>query len=235
MISRQSNYQDFIKFIAIITMIIDHLGMYFFPEATFMRAIGRTSMPVFCFFAGYNFGGRLSLKLFLCAVIVEVFSKYFIWQQFFVTTILVTILLGQLYLFLFAKYINNFYSGYIHVVLTASLWIFSFEYIDYGTLGISIMILGYMLKHHCIGNKLAAGLVVTLTLGHALITFQNIFNYYDLGIMSLGLAYLYFLLSKGGFSKPIRVNLLPITRRSLEIFVVHIMLIETIWRYFIIQ
>ncbi len=36
-----------IKIIAILTMIIDHLGMFFFPDIFFLRIIGRLSFPLF--------------------------------------------------------------------------------------------------------------------------------------------------------------------------------------------
>jgi hypothetical protein len=36
-----------IKIIAIITMIIDHIGLFFFPDAFFLRIIGRLSFPLF--------------------------------------------------------------------------------------------------------------------------------------------------------------------------------------------
>lgn len=36
-----------IKVIAILTMVIDHVGLYFFPELTVLRVIGRLSFPLF--------------------------------------------------------------------------------------------------------------------------------------------------------------------------------------------
>jgi hypothetical protein len=49
---KQSNYQDLLKLIAIFVMVVDHLGVYFFPDITTLRIIGRYAMPIFGFFVG---------------------------------------------------------------------------------------------------------------------------------------------------------------------------------------
>ena len=41
--------RQFIQFIAALTMLIDHIGMVFFPSAIGFRAIGRLSFPLFAF------------------------------------------------------------------------------------------------------------------------------------------------------------------------------------------
>lgn len=48
---KQSGFLDSftLKMIAIITMVIDHVGYIFFPEDMVFRAIGRIAFPIFCF------------------------------------------------------------------------------------------------------------------------------------------------------------------------------------------
>ena len=41
--------RQFIQFIAALTMLIDHIGMVFFPSVIGFRAIGRLSFPLFAF------------------------------------------------------------------------------------------------------------------------------------------------------------------------------------------
>ena len=38
-----------LKLFALITMTIDHIGMYLFPQYLFFRIIGRLSMPIFAY------------------------------------------------------------------------------------------------------------------------------------------------------------------------------------------
>lgn len=42
--------RNVLKFIALITMIIDHIGMVFFPTNVIFRVVGRVSFPIFAFF-----------------------------------------------------------------------------------------------------------------------------------------------------------------------------------------
>lgn len=65
---KQSNYQDLLKLIAIFTMVVDHLGVYFFPDITTLRMIGRYAMPIFGFFVGYNFKNSINFHILLYGV-----------------------------------------------------------------------------------------------------------------------------------------------------------------------
>lgn len=46
---------NFLKIIAIVTMVIDHVGVVFFPSNLLMRSIGRIAFPIFtyCLMIGY--------------------------------------------------------------------------------------------------------------------------------------------------------------------------------------
>lgn len=45
----QVRRSDLLKFIAILTMLIDHIGVLLFPSARFLRTIGRISFPIFAY------------------------------------------------------------------------------------------------------------------------------------------------------------------------------------------
>lgn len=47
MIKKQLMNAFHIKLIAIVTMVIDHIGLFFFPENFFLRTIGRIAFPLF--------------------------------------------------------------------------------------------------------------------------------------------------------------------------------------------
>jgi hypothetical protein len=45
----KKRHNEVLKLIAITTMLIDHVGLIFFPESTFMRILGRIAFPIFAF------------------------------------------------------------------------------------------------------------------------------------------------------------------------------------------
>lgn len=49
------NHNEILKLIAIVTMIIDHVGLVFFPESTFMRVLGRIAFPIFAYHIAKGF------------------------------------------------------------------------------------------------------------------------------------------------------------------------------------
>ncbi|KPJ90082.1 MAG: hypothetical protein AMJ53_14895 [Gammaproteobacteria bacterium SG8_11] len=56
----QANSHDWLKAIAILLMVVDHTGVYFFPDEYLYRFVGRFSFPVFFFLIGYTYQGLRS-------------------------------------------------------------------------------------------------------------------------------------------------------------------------------
>lgn len=55
---------DLLKTFAVIIMIIDHVGYYFFPENDWFRAVGRIGFPIWFYLVGHASGRNISWKLF---------------------------------------------------------------------------------------------------------------------------------------------------------------------------
>ena len=93
--------QEYLKLIACMTMLIDHIGAVFFPQAIWLRIIGRISFPIFCFLLAEGIHHTRSplkygLRLLLAALIAELpydllFHGQFIWAK---NSVMVTLLLG---------------------------------------------------------------------------------------------------------------------------------------------
>lgn len=54
-----------LKMIALITMIIDHVGAFLFPKYIILRVIGRISFPIFAFLAAEGFFHTRDLKKYM--------------------------------------------------------------------------------------------------------------------------------------------------------------------------
>jgi hypothetical protein len=67
--------QDWLKFLAIITMTIDHIGWCFVPDSSpyyaWFRTIGRIHVPIWFFFAGYSVkNNAFDKQLLFCAIVL---------------------------------------------------------------------------------------------------------------------------------------------------------------------
>ena len=143
--------QDLLKAVAMLTMIIDHLGMYFFPQLTFLRAIGRSSAIIWLFFCGYNYKKKsvnfFFDKLFWAASLFSLL-RYLIDGHIFCLNILFTIFISRLFLSFYSK------IKVVHNLIYSGLWVISlvfFSYtnmiFEYGSLAILCSIWGYNYRH----------------------------------------------------------------------------------------
>lgn len=66
-----------LKLIAVVSMLIDHVGAVFFENAVWMRCVGRLAMPIFCFFIAEGYfhtrdRKKYLLRIGLFALIAEI-------------------------------------------------------------------------------------------------------------------------------------------------------------------
>ena len=69
--------QEWLKLIACITMLADHIGAILLPGCVLLRIIGRLSFPIYCFLlaegaAHTRNAKRYALRLLICAVLSEI-------------------------------------------------------------------------------------------------------------------------------------------------------------------
>ncbi|HJD59751.1 MAG TPA: conjugal transfer protein TraX [Rickettsia endosymbiont of Omalisus fontisbellaquei] len=233
----KSNYQDLLKTLAIIAMVIDHMGLYLYPELTIMRIIGRTAMPVFCFFAGYNFHDKPKTRIIILGVLLQIYTTI-LFKQFITTNILISIYLGQCYIYYFHKSLTRFfYSGYCHVIIMTILFYISWALIDYGTLVIAIMILGFIAKHEPANLKLCCFITIFTSIVHSTIFTLAIpfsdfnFSNTELILDLILLTVTYILIIIKDYSQKIAINLKWISRNVLYIYCIQIMILQFIFIY----
>ncbi|NQZ29172.1 MAG: hypothetical protein HRT98_02195 [Mycoplasmatales bacterium] len=74
------------KVIALISMIIDHVGVILFPDNQDLRIIGRIALPIFTFLIAFGFTktrnpGSYFLKLFLMFICIQIPITWFLFTQ----------------------------------------------------------------------------------------------------------------------------------------------------------
>jgi hypothetical protein len=224
MFKKNANYQDIVKSIAIIAMVIDHLGLFLFPTCLEMRIIGRIAMPIFCFCAGYNFRNKIRIEVILGAIFVAIMNKLL--NSPYDPNILISISLGLLYL----KYIYPNISHnilYIHIFILTLLFPITKFMFDYGTLGIIIMIIAHMIVNRRINFKLGIMISLIIALSNILIYWPLTLNYNIIIIIMF--CFLYKLMIFKNFTHNVNCKFMLLSRYSLYIYIVDLFLMEIIY------
>lgn len=143
-----------LKIIAIITMIIDHLGYAIFGEFSFFNYIGRIAFPIFAFqiSEGYIHTKNLKkyfLRLFLFAIISQIPFMLFhsILSNELYLNIFFTLFLGLLSIYIYDKCEYKI-QGIFSAIILAS--IAQVTRCDYGFFGVSIILIFYIFKDNII-------------------------------------------------------------------------------------
>lgn len=137
--------QEILKLIACVTMLIDHIGAAFFPNALWIRMIGRLAFPIYCFLLSEGMRrtrdpGKYLLRLFLGIFLAELPFDYLFfggmtWSH---QNVMVTLTLGGFMLLCIRKMPDTL-SKVLLVIPFAVLA--EFCQCDYGAYGILLIAL----------------------------------------------------------------------------------------------
>jgi hypothetical protein len=140
-----------LKILAIITMLIDHVGLVFFPSNLIWRIIGRLSFPIFAFQLGIGYSHTKNkikhiFTLLIFAVVSQVpFMIFTSIYNYYELNIGFTLLLGLLCIYALDN-INNKYLSII--TITIILLISNYLPIDYGPYGVVTIVFFYLFENN---------------------------------------------------------------------------------------
>lgn len=214
-----SNIQDLIKFIALVTMMMDHEALYMDPSDALFRTIGRFTLPVFAFYAGYNFHGKIKHIIWILGAILVGMHIYTF--NNFIPNVLISIAFGQLYLFYAGDAIVANESVFFrHFLLMVVLDPLTYMFMDYGTLVIALMMIGYKVAND--RKKIESGYIILALLGIMIFNEYNMSQAFTSLWQAIGRVILVVVcgicLHYADHERPISVNLRPITRNMLFIY-----------------
>jgi hypothetical protein len=138
---------DLVKALAILLVILDHIGYFFFPENDIFRIFGRTSIPIWCFLIGYANSRDLSPPIWFWAGILFL-GSIVTGGSIFPLNMLVSIILIRVVLDWTARRVfRNWewmtYTTFALCLLAVPTMVIS----DYGTLGLLLALSGYAVRH----------------------------------------------------------------------------------------
>lgn len=136
------------KIIAMFTMLIDHIGLIFFPSEAIFRVIGRLSFPFFAYGIAngysktrnvYKYGQRLLILALISQPI------YFLALDKETLNICWTLFLGLAAIFFYENRLENKFLSYFLLLLTIALTFFI--RLDYGLYGILVILVFHIFKN----------------------------------------------------------------------------------------
>lgn len=153
-----------LKMIAVITMLIDHIGAIFFQDYIIFRFIGRISFPIFCFLLVEGFFNTKDIKKYLLrlgmfALISEIpfdllFSNSLL--SFNSQNIFLELFIGILMLFCISRSPNIFAKIGIALAFCAVSF---FSMADYGITGMAMMLTFYVCRKRYIPQIILVTLI----------------------------------------------------------------------------
>ncbi len=145
-LTRNLTSYDFLKMAAVLLMIVDHIGFYFFPEVEEFRAIGRWCVPIWFFLIGYANSRDLGGPLWIAAgvlIVGDVIAGMTLFPLSIIATIIVVRVLLNILMDFAMESRQNFWTLCVILMFLILPSIFIFEY---GAEGFLLAMMGYLLR-----------------------------------------------------------------------------------------
>lgn len=137
---------DLLKTFAVLTMIVDHVGYYFFPEEMWWRAFGRMSAPVWLFLVGYALSRDFSLKLWMSAAVLVIISGLLGYSPIPLNILVTIIFLRWIQDYVAHTALRTVTGFCVITLLIAILDIPMMLVVDYGAVSLSIVLFGIAMR-----------------------------------------------------------------------------------------
>jgi len=183
------NSYDWLKFIALVIMTIDHIGAYLMDEnAEWLRAIGRICVPMWFFLAGYSQSRVLGGEIIWLAIGLAIIN-YLTGGGIFPLNVLISIVICRYIVFWLKDRGTIDKRPFDIFIACIMLSLPSTMLFEYGTLGVCFAIMGDMIRRKLYSRDLIAFTILTtlLFLGYQLLWFE--FNIFQNAFMVIGTFY----------------------------------------------
>lgn len=133
-----------LKIVAMVTMLVDHLGFIFFPDFLIFRIIGRLALPIFAWGIALGYRRTSNVKkygqrLLILAILSQPFFYLAISESSL--NICFTLFLGLLAIYFYDRIPKNYLNILFLILTISSAYIFNVEYGIYGV----VMILSFFI------------------------------------------------------------------------------------------
>jgi hypothetical protein len=220
-----ANTYDLLKSVAVLTMVLDHIGVYLLPEILWLRVVGRAAFPLFLFLVGYSGHTRTDPRLPVAAAIVSGLD-YLATGSVFPLNIL------------WAIAITRFYLGHFplpasrsHLWLMVAGWVVWVPIVAYGTAPLVFGILGAMARKVEGLPSTRFIIVLSILVGAHMVTQLLSFDFdplQQLATLGIGIGLVWSFSRFQVVRLALPAPLLFVARYALEVYVLHIGVLVTI-------
>lgn len=138
---------DLLKSLALILMIVDHIGHFFYPEEAWFRVIGRLSVPIWFYLIGYADSRKVQPAIWIGGLLV-VLSAMMAGEYVLPLSILFTLGFARLYIDrIMVGFLRSYEAFAGAFFLLFFLSIPTMLVFEYGALGVFFTVFGYLRKH----------------------------------------------------------------------------------------
>jgi len=146
-LSSEITSYDILKTLAVVLMIIDHIGAYFFPDSMEWRVVGRLCVPMWMFLIGYARSRDVSPRLWVGACLL-VGADVIVGWPILSLNIIFTILLVRLILDRVVVLFERSQMMRNAVGLGIVLLFIPTMVVDYGTSALALAMYGYYVRRY---------------------------------------------------------------------------------------
>ncbi len=223
--NNELNSYDVLKFIAIIAMIIDHIGYFFVEDDDYLRAIGRLAAPLFFFITGYVPNYQIKRSIWVYGFILTGANFWFLHQLHI--NILIVFAAIKWVLEYWKPENNRVFTLIIIFLLIYFVTLFSRDFIEYGLLGFAYAGCGRLKATD--SKPILASILIMITF---LVQIIDRILYHDniyVILLRLTVAVVLFVLLSSFHYRVFQINsllknsLLVFSRYSLEIYFWHLL------------
>lgn len=137
---------DLVKTLALILMVIDHIGYFFFPQTEILRVLGRACVPIWCFLIGYSNTREIKNSLIIWAGLL-LLSNFIFGGFIFPLNILFSFMIARLVLDALAQRMFQGWQPLLAITLILVVLISpSMRGVEYGTLVLLLALCGVMAR-----------------------------------------------------------------------------------------
>ena len=224
---QRPNLYDYLKILALLSMIVDHMGYFLFPEEIWFRVVWRIAFPLFLLLVGYNGSYKRRSTLWIVGVGVQLLVWWlrYRWVPLDpMINILLVIALTRVVLWRVTS--KSLFVQIIAFILAILLFPYSYTRLDYWTLAFAFWLAGWWIRIYRWFSLFAWSSLLVVYI-FFMITYRWFPEHTWIALWLLGalLMILWFFLSKWNLayyiSPRIDKSIIRISTHALRIYVVH--------------